>query len=314
MSDEVLNKLSPEHLAQLDDPQKAAFISMDEKDQDFFASSFKPAEISAVITRKMEIMQRNEATRARIAQVQAAMTQAVSQVPSTPAIDGAEGLLGAVGLGAGVAAGALISNDTGHWRGVKASDLVSALRSEFSNPTQTSLTVSGAPDAQITTVLVNSSKGFIPALTVNMTTVDDGIEVKMSDLSSASLTETLAEGGKKLINIAADGLKMMGKTGFHTPGEVIGAASHALDQSSDLGELAGQLKIKERAWKAMQASADSIEKNYLSELEKQRDEQYKNEQALHNYQYCAYCGKTFGDDELACTGCGQARPQKPANA
>lgn len=314
MENDALNKLSAAHLEQLNDQQKAAFVMMDEKDQDFFASNFKPGEIATVINRKIEILQRNKAKQARMEQIQASMAKAAAEVPSSPAMDDLSGVLGAVGLGAGVLAGAAISNDTAHWRGVKQDDLINALRAEFANHSETSVTTSGTPNALTTSILLATDKGPVPAVTIQMTTVDDGTEVKVSDLSAESLGDTLTKGGKKIINLAADGLKLLGKKSFLggvSADEVLGTASHALDESSGLGELAGRLKIKERAWKAMKAAADSIEKNYLTELEKKRQEQHKTEAELRYYATCEFCGKTFGEDDIVCTGCGQARPPKP---
>ena len=156
--------------------------------------------------------------------------------------------MGALGIG-GVAAG--ITDNNAQYKGVKPEELIAPLRAEFGGG-RTRIDFSGRPEAIIATVGLVSGSGAVPAMTINLTSVDDGVEVKVNDLTTRGLIETVKEGGKALLDVAGQGLHLLnlGKHGG-SPLDMISTAQRTLAEGGDLAETAGGLKLKERAWKAI---------------------------------------------------------------
>ncbi len=315
MDSNVLGKLSAEQLEALNDEQKTIFCAMVSADQDFFAQAFSPKDLPEALAKKGEIMQRNQAARARMEAVQKRMAESA---PSTPAASQKAGdVLTAVAgvLGMGAAAAMVASDNSAAWKGVKPADLVSALRTEFTSD-QTSLNVEGDPTALAATVMLQGGGGYVPALTVHLSAVNDGTEVKMSDLTRQGTIETIKEGGQKLLDITGGAVRVLthSKFGGVSPDEVFSTARQTLAKGASLAETAGNLKLKERAWKVIKQTADAIEANYLSKAEKARQARAALEKAWGDYYNCPNCGVAFGADETECRVCGTARPAKPNEA
>ena len=311
MEETVLNKLSLEQLAVIDDEQKAIFSVLSEADQKFFSQTFKPADLPAVLNRKGEILKRNKFNRDRMDKVKDAVAKSAAEVPveNTPE-DILTAVAGMVGIGA--AAVAVASDNSASWRGVRPNDLVAPLRTEF-NTDKTQISVAGNPDALAVNILLISYGRYIPALTINLATVENGTEVKMSDLTSQGALETLKEGGKKVLGIAADSLRLLtqSKARIASPADILNTANHTFSQGADLADIAGNLKLKDRAWKVIKQTAESIEAHYNSEQEAARQARFALERAWDNYAHCPTCGVSFGPDETTCRVCGTARPEKP---
>ena len=316
MDETGLTKLSADQAAALNDEQKAIFSALDVSDQDFYAETFKPADLATTLTRKGEIMQRSQAERERLQKLKAFMARSSEAHP--PQNDDVEGALtglamGALGIG-GVAAG--ISDNNAQYKGVKPEELIAPLRAEFGGG-RTRIDFSGRPEAIIATVglVSGSGSGAVPALTINLTSVDDGVEVKVNDLTTRGLIETVKEGGKALLDVAGQGLHLLnlGKHGG-SPLDMISTAQQTLAEGGDLAETAGGLKLKERAWKAIKAAAESIEANALSRMKEEREEREALEAAWDRFTNCPACGVSFGPEDSVCRVCVTARPEMPQKA
>ncbi len=310
MDENALSKLSTEQIAALGDEQKAVFCMLDAADQKFFSETFAPKDLPAVLTRKGEILKRNQADRERIAKFMEALAKSDAE---HPADNQSDDILGAIAGVAGIGAAAvLVATDSkANWRGVKPNDLVTPLRTEFTSD-KTQLSVSGSPNALTLAVLLISSGSYIPALTINLSAVDEGTEVKVSELTSHGALETLRAGGMKVLNIASDGLKVL--TGRTSPFDILDTANHTLSDGADLAEIAGNLKLKDRAWKVIKQTAESIEANYNSEQEIARQARFALEKAWDNYKNCPTCGVSFEPDDKVCRVCGSGRPEQPLKA
>ena len=137
--------------------------------------------------------------------------------------------------------------------------------------------------------------------------------MKISDLSSHGTLETIKSGGKKLLGIAADGLRIVsrGKFGGVSPDDLIQTASHTLSEGTELAEVAGNLKLKDRAWKTIKQAAEAIEGAYLEQLDQERQMRYALEKAWDNFYNCPTCGVPFQPDDKVCRVCASARTEPP---
>jgi len=307
MDDTVFSKLSAEQLAALNDEQKAIYSLLVPTDQNFFAATFKPADLPTVLERKGEIMRRNQESRARLEQIKAAMSQSAAALPpvSGEGLGGALGRAGALGLGA---AAAVASDNTAHYRGVRPVDLVPALRSEFGSGS-TSISFSGPEDALLGSVGILTDRGPVTAMTVQLTSRDDGTEVRVNDLTRQGVLEAVKEGAKNLVGLAGQGLSLL--TGRKDPVRIYNAAKQALEDGSDLAEVVGNLKLKERAWKVIKAAAESLEKAHMSRVKEEREARERLEKAWDAYYNCPNCGVSFADTDANCRVCGTDRPDQP---
>ena len=309
MDENALAKLSPDQAAALSDELKAVYSMLSPADQAFFAKNFTPADLPTVLTRKAEILKRSEASRARMEEIQTAMAQAEAAHP--PVNDNAENVLGAVGavLGVGAAAAIVATDNSAHYRGVRPQDLVEPLRAEFSGG-RTVFSAAGRPEALVGTISLYASGGAVPAMTINLNTVEDGLEIKVNDLTSQGLLETVKEGGMKLLGAAGAGLNLLNhvRQGNLSPNDL----GQVLDQGAGLAESAGALKLKERAWKVIRSSAEAVEAGYLSQLAQEREARALLEKAWDNYYNCPTCGVAFGEADKECRVCGTAHPEAPA--
>jgi hypothetical protein len=144
MDEQDLSQLSADQLASLNEDQKVIFCSLNEADQKFFSQSFKPKDLPSALTRKGEILKRNQADRERMDHLKAIFAQKAETTPtsSNSADDILTGIGAAVGLGA--AAAIIATDSTATWRGVKPNDLVSPLRTGFTTE-KTCINVAGNP-------------------------------------------------------------------------------------------------------------------------------------------------------------------------
>lgn len=312
MDDQALSKLTPEQVAGLNDEQKAIFCMLDEADQKFFSSTFNPGDLPRVLTRKGEIIKRNQTDREYMEKLKATFAQ--SPENARPSEDKSSDILTAVGAAVGIGAAAtLVATDsTASWRGVKPGDLVAPLRTEFNND-QTRIDVAGNPQALTVTVQIIGDHEYVPALTIGMSAENDSTKVKVSDLSSRGTLETLKAGGKKLLGIAADGVRILtgSKFGGASPADLIDTANRTLSEGADLAEVAGNLRLRDRAWKVIKQTGETIEASYLSQLDQERQARYALEKAWDNFYNCPTCGVPFQPDDKTCRVCASARPESP---
>jgi hypothetical protein len=313
MNENSLEKLSVEQIQVLSEEQKAIFFTMDERDQDFFAQTFKPGDLPKALDRKGEILKRNQADRVRLEKIKGALAQVSADRAASQ--EGTEDVLtaiaGAVGIGA--AAAAVASDNTGFWQGVKPADLVAPLRTEFTND-RTRVSVDGNTDAlTVNVLLITDNYQSVPALTVHLSAVKNGTQVKVSDLTSHGMLQTIKDGGKKLLDLASDGLELLSKRNRSVvgPGDVISKAGDVLDEGSELAKVAGNLKLNERAWKVIKQSAETVEASYLSEKQRQLEARTALESAWDRYNNCPTCLVSFDVGDTLCRVCGTARPPAP---
>lgn len=311
-TEDAFAKLSSEKAAALNDEQKAIFLSLSPADQDFFASAFKPGDLPGALTRKGEIMQRNQPERERMTRNLAALREGAAARP--PEADAAEDALtgvamGALGIGAAVA---VATDNTARYRGVRPEELVAPLRAEFGSGS-TTVDISGRPDALVATVSLLDGGGTVPAMTINLTSVDEGVEVKVNDLTTRGLLESVKKGGMKLLDAAGKGIDLL-RGGARSPLDMVDKAGRALTSGTNLFETASNLNLKQRAWKTIKQAAEAIEKNYLSELDEERQERFALEKAWDNHNNCPNCGVSFGPEEAACRVCATARPERPSRS
>jgi hypothetical protein len=308
MDETPISRLSAEQQAALNDELKAVYSMLTPADQEFFAKTFKPADLPTALARKAEILKRSQAQRDRLAQLRSDFAQNAAAHP--PVDDKAEGVLGAVAgvLGVGAAAAVVASDNSAHYRGARPQDLVEPLRAEFGGG-KTAIQFSGQSAALVGTVSLVGASGPVSAMTLNLTAAGDGLDVKVNDLTTRGVLETVKEGGKKLLDAAGDVVDLItrGQRGQVSPADLIGA----VEQGANLAETASALKLKERAWKVIRQSGESLEAAYLSRLEQERQARFALEKAWDNYNNCPTCGVGFGSEDKQCRVCNTARPEAP---
>ena len=310
---DALSKLSPEKLAVLSDELKAAFCLLSESDQTFFANTFSPASLPGVLSKKAELMKRNKVNDEQYKKL---MDKITSEVPaSTKTNEGIDNALTGVAtaLGIGVVAAVAVTDNTASYEGLNPSDLIAPLRAEFQNQ-QTSFITNGDDHTSITaTVSINSSGRQIPAMTINLTKIDSGTEIKVNDLTSTGMLETLKSGGEKIIDMAGRGLNLLNlrKNGNLSVEEAFSTARDTLDTGTSLAEEAGNFKLKDRAWKVIRPVAESIEAKARAEKQAAIERQMALEKTWDAYNSCPTCGVAFSGEDTTCRVCGTARPQMP---
>ncbi len=301
----ALDKLSSEQRAALSEELAAVYCTLAPGDQDFFARSFSPKDLPTALTRKAEILKRDAAYSARLKATRDQLAAAGEASPTPVGEDVVTAAAAALGIGAGAVIAA--TDNTAFYNGVQPSELIPTLATEFNN-SRTSLTTSGSPDAMTATVNLRTSGGVpVPAMTILLTRLNEGCEVKINELSQQSILEMLKSGAQRLIDLAEDGLNLLRGRG----GDVLGSASDAVNNTAGLAEVVGNLKLKERAWKVIKPAAEAIEKNFQAEKEQQRQAQAALESAWDRYYNCPTCAVPFGPEDIACRVCLTARPEAP---
>ena len=310
-----LSRLSGEQLAACDDELKAVYAMLDESDQKFFAAHFSAKDLPQALERKAEIIKHNRASRERLDRLKALLAQAADS--PNPALSGGEGgdnLITSVAAAAGIGAVAyaVATDNTAHWIGVQPRDLVAPLEREFGDQEMTDVEFEGSANAMEGTVFLVSGSRFVPALTINLIRKEEGVEVKIGDLTSQGFLETLRGGGEKLFSLAMKGLSLWTRKGRGlAPTDLAGMAGSAFQDSTRLAQIAGNLKIKDRAWSVLRNSADAIEKAYQDRQIELRELRAALERAWDNYINCPSCAVPFGDGDTSCRVCGTARPEAP---
>jgi hypothetical protein len=310
----VLEQLSGEQLAALNEEQKATFCLLHPADQKFFARAFPPKDLPVALNRKKSLILANqkevdqwEALRTRLARPLVAPEEA-NKVGL-----GELGLVlaGVAGVGAAVA---IASDGTAQWEGIQPADIVPALNTEFADKERTDFEVTGNPDALEGTVFLISSRQFVPALTINLTRVQNGTQVKVSDMTSAGLLETVKKGGQTLLRLAQKGFSLWTRSrrGLGGGAEVFDTAGSLFEDGSSIAGLAHDLRLERRAWETIKRTADSLERARQERLRQEREARYALEQAWDRYYHCPRCSVPFGEGDKECQVCGTERPPMPA--
>ncbi len=315
----ALSQLSEEQRAALSDDLRAIYCILSPADRAFFAETFSARDLPKALTHKGEILSNNQANRDKLQRLKNRLHESdqalASPAPGQPGLpnqktdDIFNAVAAAVGLGA---AGAMIATDnSAHWQGLFPRDLIPALNTEFQNKAQTDIEFEGSETALEGTVYVAASNRFVPALTIHLTRVQNGLDVKMGDLTSSGVLETIRGGGDKLLRLAQKGLILWGNRGRGNPADLIGMANSALSDGTDLAEVAGNLRLKERAWGVIKSSAEALEKAYQDKLTQEREARYALESAWDHYYTCPTCAVPFQAGDTTCRVCATARPTQP---
>jgi rubrerythrin len=314
MEEAALTKLSEDQKAELSDELKAVFCMLKEPDQDFFAQSMKPKDLPLALSRKAEIIKRDKEQQAHLQQLSAFFAQDGQAAPASSGGGKAEDIVTAAAtvLGVGATAVAVATDNSAIYHGVKPSDLVEPLRTEFQSGS-TSFGVVGQPDALTATVYLAESGERVPAMTITLTALKEGTEVKVNELTTQGILEAVKAGGEKLLDLAKQGVNLLrrSKTGGISPEDMLSTANQTLESGAGLAETVHNLKLKDRAWKVIKQTAEAIEANYRAQVEKERQARAALERAWDNYNNCPTCGVTFGVEENVCRVCSTARPEKP---
>jgi hypothetical protein len=314
MDDTALEKLSEEQRSALNDELKAVYCMLDEADQVFFARTFQAKDLPTILAKKAEIIKRDRASDENLKQLVTAMREKGAAAPAGNDAGGDILSTAATVLGVGAAAALVVTDNNAFYQGVKPSDLVQPLSTEFQSAS-TAFVVNGNPDALTGTVFLLASSGRIPAMTINLTTARDGCEVKINELTTKGVIATIKSGAEKLIGLAGEGLNLLRRSeGGASPDDLINTTRSVLDQGSDLTEAAGNLKLKQRAWKVIKESAEAVEAAYRDRVEKERQARLALEGAWDRYLNCPTCGVPFGPEDTVCRVCTSPRPEKPLKA
>jgi hypothetical protein len=310
-----LSQLSPEKLAALSDEQKAIFCSLSPFDQNFFASAYSEKDLAIALDRKGEIMKRNQGARERMEQLKKQFSEnsALAIANGSPKTDEIlTGIASAVGIGA--AAAVVATDHTARWQGVDAKTLISPLRAEFEDKELTDISFDGSPDAMEGTVFLVSSGQPVPALTINLTRIENGVEVKVSNLTTQGAIETFRHGGQKLLSLAQKGFSLWNrKNRGLNPLDWISNADDVLNNATDAAETASNLKLEERAWRVIKNTAENSEKAYLDQIRQDREKRSEIERAWDEYRNCPTCSVPFAEGDSTCRVCGTARPPLPSS-
>jgi predicted metal-dependent hydrolase len=88
-------------------------------------------------------------------------------------------------------------------------------------------------------------------------------------------------------------------------------AGSAFSDTTKIADLAGNLKLKERAWKVIRESATVLEKAAQDRARREREARQALEDAWDHYYNCPNCSVPFRLEDTQCHVCGTARPAAP---
>jgi hypothetical protein len=160
------------------------------------------------------------------------------------------------------------------------------------------------------TVFLISSRQFVPALNVHLTKVQNGTQVKISDLTSEGLLEAVKKGGAALFRLAQKGLSLW-TFGRRNPAGALRTASSLFEDGTDIAGLAQDLNLEKRAWQCIKNAADSLERAKQEQRRQAEESRYALEQAWDHYYNCPRCSVPFGEGDKECQVCGTQRPLMP---
>jgi len=310
MEMDAVDKLSEEQKSALSGDLLTVFCALREQDQDFFAQSFNPVDLPIVLQRKKEIMMRNSVDRERLDQLSSRFAEAASSIKIDNEMDQIISAA-ALAIGLGGSASTVATDNTAFYQGVKPSDLIDPLFNEFQTD-QTRTTNSGSLDTQSITIFFRETDRNVPAMTINLSTMKNGTTVVVNELTSQGILSIISSSGRNLLDLASQGFDLLSKSrdGI-TADEVLSTAGATLENGTDLVKSIQALKLKERAWKVINSTAQAFEKAYINQIEIENHARYVLEFAWDKYYNCPTCGVVFSENDKICRVCGSGRPERP---
>jgi hypothetical protein len=233
-----------------------------------------------------------------------------SSAASKPAA--ADQIAAGLGLGAGVAGGALAPHpDSATFEGCQASVIVTALKREIEDQ-DTRVQVDQTRDSIVVTILQSQQRRqgyFSPAMTVTLIESPGVLTVTASDLSGEAKRNTLGSVGRTVLD---QGKRLV----FRRRGVrgLLNTAGDVMDGVEDLVEDIQDLGLPKRVWAVIDRVGEAAEQTYLDEKRKQQELQWQREAAERAWTHCESCGRAYRDDEgsrVDCPACGGVRGNKP---
>jgi len=233
--------------------------------------------------------------------------------PSSTSSEGtAEDVLAGLGIGAGVAGGAVASHDNPvTFEGCPPTLIASALRSEIAD-SDTQVQIERGSDATTVTVLQTDENTWRATAALNVTLIETGdtLTVSVSELSKEALRGKLGSIGKTLANRGRS-LAFASNRGalglFDAAGNLIQGISEIADDLEDLG-------LTRRVWAVIDRVGQAAEDAYLEQKRKEEELQRQREAAERAWTRCEHCGRPYAEDEadrVTCASCGAPRGPKP---
>jgi hypothetical protein len=223
-----------------------------------------------------------------------------------------EDVLAGLGLGAGVAGGALAPHPNPvTFEGCKAEVIVNALRNEVAE-SDTRFQVDKTDDSAVVTILQsqeNRPHQFSPAVTVTLLETDEVLTVTVSELDQDSVRSTISSLGNTILD---QGKRVL----FRRRGirGVLDTADDLLEGVEDLVEDIQDFGLPKKVWEVIDRVGGAAEEAYLSQQQKERERQRERRAAERAWTHCEWCGRAYGDkenDKTACPSCGASREPKP---
>jgi hypothetical protein len=309
--------LNQEQLAALNDEQKQIFTQLESKDRQFYAENFSPKSLGAALGRKWEIMQKHARRSAFEQKVQAEMAEIQNQTEDDVGLStadigaGAAGIAGAVGLG--VLAKKIAPDGKANWRGVSPRDLVEPLVSTFARQEKTDIRFEAPTQGGVTqaTVLLRTPTTLVPGLTIILTPFEEKTEVQISKLSSEGVMQTIKEGGSRLFDLLADGVRAKRRQDV---GGLLDLAGKAIEDGVDIAQMVKDLDLEDKAWQAIKNAADPLQAIYDQKMAIENEKRHQLELLWDDYYTCPKCRVEFGAEDVECRVCGAERPDIPSKA
>jgi hypothetical protein len=223
-----------------------------------------------------------------------------------------EDVLAGLGLGAGVAGGALTPHPNPvTFEGCQAEVIVNALRNEVAE-VDTRVQVDRIDDSAVVTILQsqeNHPHQFSPALTVTLLETDEALTVTVSELDQDAVRSTISSLGSTVLD---QGKRVL----FRRRGirGVLDTAGNLLEGVEDLVEDIQDFGLPKQVWEVIDRVGGAAEEAYLRQQKKERELQREREAAERAWTHCEWCGRAYGDDEddkTAYPSCGASRGPKP---
>ena len=322
MTEQPANDLSPlseEQIAALNDTQRDIFGRLPVSDREFFAQNFQPISLGKALERKWDIIQSRLALDEQDRRLRERLAELSSGSPAERGLTGgdlARGAAGAAGIAGLVGLGALAAKIAPEgkavWRGVTPRDLMAPLVTTFARQERTDIRFESPNIDGVVhgVVLLRTGRGMLPALDINLTPLQDALEVKISKISKESLIQTFKEGGGNLIDLAKDALWIGVRRGVGV-GSLLDLAGEVMSHGSEIAHSVNDLNLEDKAWQTVARAAEPLQTIYDEKAVIQNDQRLKLEMLWDDFISCPRCRVEFGAGDAECRVCGTARPPQP---